>query len=59
MKLEGKSMTVINTYAFDSLCQSLLIACYDITHNQAFIEEKALFIPLFKMIINILKTGSI
>lgn len=51
MKLEGKSVIVTNTCAFDSLCQNLLIACYDIPNVSVFIGQKASFVPLFNMII--------
>lgn len=44
-------------HAFDTLCQSLLIARYDMPDIQAFIEQKA-SIPLFN-IVNILKTSLI
>ncbi|KAL0130290.1 hypothetical protein PUN28_002126 [Cardiocondyla obscurior] len=59
MKSESKPITVINTYSFDSLCQSFLIGYYDKPIIQEFIQEKALHVPLFKMIINILETDFI
>lgn len=59
MKLGDKSIIVTNTCAFDSLCQCLLIACYDIPDIQAFIGQKMSSTPLFNMIVNVLKTGLI
>lgn len=59
MKFGDKSMIVTNTCAFDSLCQNILIICYDVAYIQSFIVQKASSIPLFNMIVNILKTGLI
>ena len=54
----GRPVTVINTYAFDSLCQSILIACMDFSDVEKFISEKSSSIPMFNLITEVIKTGT-
>lgn len=51
--VEGRSITAINTCAFDSLSQSILIACIDFPIIRNFVAEKSAVIPIFKLVTEI------
>lgn len=56
--VKGRSITAINTCAFDSLSQSIFIACIDFPDIRNFVAEKSSIIPIFNLVSGILKTGT-